>query len=319
MLRLKLQKLCNENIILSYPLHSRVHRMKEEYLFVKREDELGFGISGSKLRKYVSILLAIKNQNKKVALVGSLYSNHILSFLQILKQEKIPYQLFLEKSKSKDLKGNAFFLSLLIKEGEVIWIDKAPEILDETWKNQWNESYFWIPVGGCMEEALVGSLTLALDVVKNEEELLVFFKHIFIDAGTGMSAIGLILGLSYLRREINVHVVLVAGKEIKFIEKLTQFHNQFQALVQESFSIVPYRCLLPVTAKSFGSHNASIFNVIKQTAEEEGLFLDPIYNAKLLLTAKKVTEEESLTGNILWIHSGGALSLSGFQESRLQS
>ncbi len=313
----RLQNLCNLYNLSSFPLHSRVHRMQEEPLYVKREDELGFGVSGSKLRKYVSILPVLKKDNKRVAIVGSLNSNHVLSLLQLVKQEGIGYQLFLERPNESDLKGNAFFLSLLIKKHEVLWVEKVPDLLDNEWKAGWekklDETFFWISMGGCMKEALMGSLTLPLDLLQNEEDLELSFRHVFIDSGTGMSAIGLILGLAYLRKNIKIHVVLVAGKEVEFSEKLTFFHNHLQKLLQESFSIDSYRCLFPVTAKSFGSHNASIFKEIKETAEKEGFFLDPIYSAKLLLTTKKMVKEEGLDGNILWIHSGGALSLSGFQ------
>jgi 1-aminocyclopropane-1-carboxylate deaminase/D-cysteine desulfhydrase-like pyridoxal-dependent ACC family enzyme len=294
--------------------------MRSEPFYVKREDELGFGVSGSKLRKYVSILPALKKAGKKVALIGSFHSNHVLSMLQLLKQEGLPYQLFLQRPVSSEKEGNAFFLSLLIQENEVIWLEKVPDVLQEEWKKTYEEKlgeeFFWIPIGGCMKEALIGSLTLPLDILQNEEELNICFDHVCVDAGTGMSAIGLILGMSYLQKSPQVHVVLMAGKESEFEEKLSFFHQELQTLLQESFPLITYRCVLPITAKSFGSHNASIFQIIKKTAEKEGFFLDPLYTAKLLLTVKEVQLQENLKGDILWVHSGGALSLSGFQNAK---
>ncbi len=294
--------------------------MREEPFYVKREDELGFGVSGSKLRKYLSILPALKKAGKKVALIGSFHSNHVLSMLQLLKQEDLPYQLFLQRPFSSEKRGNAFFLSLLIQEDEVIWLDKVPNTLEEEWKSSWEktleEPFFWIPIGGCMKEALLGSLTLTLDILRNEKELKTRFDHIFVDAGTAMSAIALILGMSYLKKPAEVHVVLMAGKESEFKEKLSFFHEELQTLLKESFPLITYRCVFPGTAKSFGSHNASIFQIIKKTAEKEGFFLDPLYTAKLLLTVKQRQEKEDLKGEILWVHSGGALSLSGFQNAK---
>lgn len=301
-----LQKLCKSLIDSSFSLHSRVHKMKGDDLYVKRDDELGFGISGSKLRKYVSILPYLKKRGKKVALVGSFYSNHVLSLLQLLKQEGIAYQLFLEKPRS--LKGNAFFLSLLIKEDEVIWIEDSSDF-------KVSEEFLQIPMGGCMKEALAGSLTLPLDILQNEEDLNLLFHHIFVDAGSGMSAIALLLGMSYMQKNVHIHVVLMAGKEKDFREKLRFFHAYLQEILEESFPLLLYQILFPITAKSFGSHNATIFQIIKKTAEKEGVFLDPLYTAKLLLTTQDALQKESLGGNVLWIHSGGALSLAGFQES----
>ncbi len=307
MRREKLQNLCRHYTLSSYPIHSRAHKMQEGGLYVKRDDELGFGVSGSKLRKYVSILPVLKKEKKKVGLCGSLHSNHVLSLVQLLKQEGIPYHLFLQKTNSSEREGNAFFLSLLIREEDVTWVEEIPEAAQDL---------FWIPMGGFMKEALPGSLTLALDILHNEEELGLTFDHIFVDSGTGMSAIGLILGMSYLQKSVKIHVVLMAGKEQEFKEHLHFFHKYLEELLNESFPLVSHRLLFPVTAKSFGSHNAAVFQVIKKIAEKEGIFLDPLYNAKLLLTAQEVQKKENLTGEVLWIHSGGALSLSGFQKNR---
>ena len=40
---------------------------------------------------------------------------------------------------------------------------------------------------------------------------------------------------------------------------------------------------------------------------------DPIYSVKLLFESKRVIHEAGITGNVLIIHSGGGLSLAGFQ------
>ena len=313
----RLQKLCSRDALASFPLHSRVHLMQKTRWYVKRDDELGFSISGSKLRKYASILPFIKKEKKPVALVGSFSSNHILSLVQLLKQEGISYQLFLEKTHGA--KGNAFFLSLLLRENEVIWIDQVPSILEKTWTQAWEEKcsreFVWIPMGGCMKEALVGSLTLALDLLQNEQDLGVFFDHVFVDAGTGMSAIALILGMSYLQKKLRIHVVLIAGSCEEFSKNLSYFHEYLQELLGVSFPILTYETHQPSIAKSFGSFNASVRNCIKKTAEMEGIFLDPMYTAKLVTKMQEVVCRDNLTGNIIWVHSGGALSLSGFQEA----
>lgn len=318
--QLKLKTLCKELIDPLFPLHSRVHKMQHAGLFVKRDDELSFGISGSKLRKYVSLLPFLKKQKKTVALVGSPYSNHILSLTQLLKQAAVPYKLFLEKTHIAETKGNFFFLSLLTSKEEIIWIEKAPEFLSSTWtselESQYQQEFVWIPLGGCMDEALPGSLTLPLDILENEKELETTFTHIFVDAGTGISAAALILGYAYLQQKTQIHVVLIAGEKETFEKQLLSFKSTLENLLEEKIpEINNYRTLIPITAKSFGSCNSTILKTIVETARSEGFFLDPLYTAKLLLTTKDTIKKESLEGNILWIHSGGALSLSGFQES----
>jgi len=67
-----------------FPVHSRVHRLNISdalaiECYVKREDELGSLLSGSKVRKARSLVAGLKKQGcKKVGLIGGQYSNHVL-------------------------------------------------------------------------------------------------------------------------------------------------------------------------------------------------------------------------------------------------
>lgn len=311
----KLEALCKAKTLNSFPLHSRVHKMTKENLYVKRDDELGFSVSGSKLRKYASLIPFLMKKEEKIALVGSPFSNHILSFVQLLKQEKIPYKLFLEKPSDMTPKGNFFFLSLLTAKDDITWVDKVPDSLTDEWTSRMGKDLFFIPIGGCIKEGLPGALTLPLDIIANEKEVGVPFDNIFVDSGTGLTAAALILGLHYLKKRTKVHVVLMAGEEAIFEKQLEEFKKYFEKLLEESTGIIKnYRLLRPSTGKSFGSSNATVLKEVIRAATEEGIFLDPIYTAKLLLKTRELMQE-GMKGNCLWIHSGGALSLSGFQEA----
>jgi len=314
-----LQTLIDKRVDSSFPLHSRAHKMQKSPFYIKRDDELG--IMGSKIRKYASILPFLREKQQVIALTGSAYSNHILSFVQLLKQESIPYLLFLEKPKNLKIEGNYFFLSLLTKKEEIIWLDKIPEHLSTTWKQQWEEKYnhplLFIPLGGCMKEGLVGACTLAVDIAKNEEELGVTFDEIFVDVGTGITACALLLGLRLLSKSTFVTFVLMAGTEEEFEKNLSFFHQTIEEDLQAPFPRpIGYRCIFPSTAKSFGSCNTTVLKTIQNVAYEEGIFLDPLYSSKLYLTVKE--KNLSPKGKVLWIHSGGILSLCGFQEALLK-
>lgn len=297
-----LQQFCEENTSRKFCLHSRAHKMQKTNLYIKRDDELPFG---TKLRKYASVLPFLqKNKEKRVGLIGSVYSNHILSFLQLLRQEGFKIKLFLEKPKTSDCKGNYFFLSLLLKPEETEWIENSKTFIPD-------KSLIWIPMGACMKEAFAGALTLALDILENEDELQTEFAHVFIDAGTALSAIALILGFSFLQKKSKIHVVLMAGSQKDFGEKLIFYHNYLESSLKKSVPFpLDFALLEPCTAKSFGSVNQSVLQCITKTAQSEGILLDPIYTSKLLLTAQKMP----LEGPTLWIHSGGVSSLTGFQE-----
>src|SRR5437016_4466946 len=113
-----------------YSLHSRVHPLRsysfdEAKVFVKRDDELGFGISGSKMRKYSSLIpFLIAHKFQEVVLIGGAYSNNVLGLVQLLIENGIKATLFLREDVGDDLKGNRLLLSLLVDEQTIHWISR---------------------------------------------------------------------------------------------------------------------------------------------------------------------------------------------------
>ncbi|BBH52224.1 1-aminocyclopropane-1-carboxylate deaminase [Fluviispira sanaruensis] len=314
--------------MMNYPKTSRIHKLrsiqnKESGIFVKREDELGFGVSGTKIRKYLSLIPFLKNQNfQEVIVWGGAFSNNVLSAVQLLIESGIKPILFFDAKNKNQLIGNYLLTSLFLEKNSIHWLDK--EVLNNkdcvinTYKeNQLKKGIHvgYIEEGANMYEAFPGACSLALDILRNEKENLIDFNDIFIDAGTGLSAIALIICLSFLNVNKKIHIILVAGNEKEFNKSLSLFKNNFEIEIKNKIEfLIPYDFYYPSTAKSFGSINNNIFNIIKMTAQLDGIITDPIYSAKLFNTSKNIIKNNNLSGNILLIHSGGSLSLFGFSE-----
>lgn len=312
----------------SYPCQSRIHPLRSfsfpsTQCYVKRDDELGFGISGSKIRKYRSLLPYLKeNKFEEVALIGSAYSNHILSFVQLLIENGIKPTLFLRGDRERPLQGNALLISLFVPLSEIHWISRL----------DWNEvelkaySYakgrphptFVLPEGGFTPYAMAGALSLPLDLLNNERESQIKFDHIFVEAGTGFMAASLLLGLRWLNHPAHLHIILLAEDEEAFLRRLKECHAMFSALLGKESPFPFYFSLhRPVLSKGFGQVSSSLFKEITTLARNEGFLTDPIYSAKLFIEGRRIIEAMELKGNILFIHSGGALTLTGFK-SQLQ-
>lgn len=300
-------------------VQSRVHRLKfHPECFVKRDDELGFGISGSKIRKYQTLIPFFVNANvKEVVVIGSAFSNHVVGIIQLLIENNIQATLFLRGDKSRSKQGNSLLTSLFVEEDSIHWFSK------EDWKdvNEKAKQYaqskshhtFVLPEGGTIAEALPGALTLPLDILRNEVELNAPFDHIFIDSGTGLMAIAVILGMAWLKRATTIHVVLMAGDEEYFHKKLREYLGYFNTLLKEEMPFPDnFRLHLPILA--FGKVNEKVFDSIRHMARTEGFLVDPIYTAKLFMEGEKLVKQLQLRGRILFNHSGGALTLMGFQK-----
>lgn len=311
-----------------YPNQSRIHPLRsflfdQAACFVKREDELGFALSGSKARKYRTLIPdLLQKEVKEAVVIGSAYSNHVLSLTQLLIENDCLPTLFLRGDPQRDLKGNALLTSLLVPVSSIHWFSKAEwkdiETLADRYVNAKSHKIQVIPEGACMPEALPGALSLALDIIRNEQDYGCRFNHILIDSGTGLTAIALILAYAWMKKPTMIHVLLVAGDQAYFLKQLNNFYQCFCLLMQKDSSQVPFPSLFrlyhPRTLVRFGQINQNLFKGIIQTARLEGFLTDPIYTAKLFEEAKQIIAEQQLQGQILLIHSGGGLTLMGFEE-----
>lgn len=303
-----------------YPVHSRIHQLRsfDQTCYIKREDELGCLISGSKIRKYRTLIPALKKSGcKEVALIGSQHSNHILGLSSLLIENGFAITLFLCPSHEKNLIGNALFSRLLVPETKVHFVDRVnwPQVESIALKwQQEGKNRLFIPEGGEIGHSIAGLATLAIDIVANEKSSSITFKELFIDSGTGLTAASLICAFGYIQKETHIHVMLAASNEASFLQKLQEVKLAFEAILNDSIAYLPpFTLHLPPTAKSFGATNATLFQTIARVAKDEGLFLEPLYSSKLYLLFVKKTLENKLQGPFLFIHSGGLFSLSGFQ------
>lgn len=308
-----------------YSFKSRVHPLKT-FLFegckcyVKRDDELGGVFGGSKMRKYRSLIPFLLAQGfSEVIVIGGAYSNNVLGVTQLLLENGIKPTLFLRGEEDSKPKGNALFSRLLVPSESIHWIPRKAWIevraIADVYCKQLLHKAFVLEEGSSTPSALAGSLTLALDILRNEADLNLNFDHIFVEAGTGMMASTLILAMSWLQKQTKIHVLLMADGKAEFDNALKKFHVGMEQLFNNTFPIpINYHCYMPNTAKSFGTTNKIIFQNIKNFAQTEGFFCDPIYTSKLFSETHRIIAAEKLVGNILVIHSGGTFTLSGFQD-----
>ena len=143
---------------------SRVHPLwrLQKGVYVKREDECSFICSGSKRRKFASLIPFLLSQKIELALlIGGARSNHIVGLASLLREKQIPFQLFLKASHSASIQGNVFLRSLLESDDNIHWISSSDWAQAEEFALEahrpFQKNIFLVPEGGSMQRSCRGS------------------------------------------------------------------------------------------------------------------------------------------------------------------
>lgn len=303
--------------ILPLPLHTRIHPIHNyrENTYVKREDELSAGIVGSKYRKYASIIPFIQKNYDEVIVIGSENSNNVVGLLQLLNENAIATKPFLLKQNNPQPRGNALWLRLLCDEEKITWIERHdwPQVQKIAHSYcQEHKRTLVLPEGGNHHSALYGAMTLAFDIIQNEKQNKCHFPEIFIDSGSGMTSIAMILGFA-AQEDIprKFHITMIAGNRQEYLDLLNKYKIQIADKLQRSIDEKNIIFHKPPTAKSFGAVNTTILNEVKNIARTTGILVDPIYSAKHFLTVKNIPATSSPS---LLVFNGSGFGLAGFQE-----
>ncbi|CAN0157960.1 unnamed protein product, partial [Phaeothamnion confervicola] len=255
--------------------------------WICREDELG----GYKARKYASLIPALRG-HASVRLLGSSQSNNLLQLALRLRQEGIR-PVYVQEGRPGPLRGNGLFSRIVLGDGYGAESEEIREIAE----------------GASCVESLPGALTMAASMAEN------IAVHgapsmIFIEAGSGFSAAALIFGMAFLGLQIPLKVVWLGDARGDFAGLLAGWRPAALALLGEIGPLPSWEILRPPTARSFGSINRTILGEVVRLAQEEGLLVDPIYTAKLTLTARSFPAP---LDSLIYC-GGGPLELCGFQE-----
>ena len=350
-------------LLAGLPVHSRVQALPAALfdavpaagrrVWVKRDDELGsVAAGGSKLRKYISYLASAQARGVRGAVVlGGPQSNNIPAAAALLRQQGIRPFLCLRRPRPPADRteaavpfplpyvGNALLWQPLVPAADVHWVPSdcpidamlvhAAEVARRR-AAELGGAVDVLPEGANHEDAWAGALLLADDVVANAAAAVpapaAMFDHVFVDAGTGLTAAALLVGLAVDGRWAaggppTVHVVLVASSPAAFAAQVE--HGLERAAALLALDAAQLRARLPayhvhvpaVAGRSFGPGTAAVFAAIAKTARRTGLLLDPIYSGKLFAEAEHLLQQDAtLAGDILLIHSGGVPALFGFPD-----
>ena len=268
-------------------------------LFVKRDDLIDPYISGNKWRKLKFILerATIEDKNHLITFGGA-YSNHLVATAAAAAKFGFQSTAFVrgEEVKNEMLLLCSLYGMKLIFTNREGYKDKS--LLFEKKFGQDKNAYF-IDEGGASPEAVMGCTEIV-------DELREDYDHIFIAAGTGTTAAGLLKAIQNKNLDTKLHVIpiLKGGEFIR--EEISKYTK-----ISENLNLH--------TTYHFGGYaktQPELIAFIKSFTAQTGILIDPVYTAKMFYSILDLQKQGKIreTDKILAIHTGGLLGIFGMKD-----
>ena len=292
-------------------------------IFIKRDDCTGLATGGNKTRKLEFLIPdAIKNKAELIVTVGAIQSNHArqtaaacslkgLKCLIILEQRlKDPPDAYMNS-------GNVFLNKLL--GAKIMLCPKDQDILEystkvvEDIKSKGTNVYF-IPGGGSNSIGALGYVECFNEILKENNKY--NLTHIVHATGSSGTQAGLLAGKKYFQSQLQIIGISVRYEkkiqEEKVYNEAKKACEKLKCDVLDRSEVVAYDDYI---GSGYGEPTDGMIEATNLLAKKEAILLDPVYSGKGfagligLIRQKKFTKED----NILFIHTGGAVSLSAYE------
>tara|TARA_Y100000590_G_scaffold446384_1_gene580034 strand:+ start:48 stop:1028 length:981 start_codon:yes stop_codon:yes gene_type:complete len=292
-------------------------------IYIKRDDCTGLATGGNKTRKLEYLMPdAIKNKATLIVTVGAVQSNHArqtaaacailnIKCLIILEQRlKNAPQAY--KSSGNVFLDKIFGAEIITCPAEKDVTNFAQQIIKEK-KNE-GEIPYYIPVGGSNEIGELGYIECIREIIQDQKKD--NFSHIIVASGSGGTHSGCIVGKTYYKKDINI-----IGISVKDNNKVQEEKVYDLAIKGCKYIKCPHpkredvKVFDDYVGNGYGVPTEGMKEAVKLLAAKEAILLDPVYSGKsfdglINLVKNKYFKD---TDKILFIHTGGAVSLHAYE------
>ena len=283
-----------------------VSRLLGTQVYVKRDDLTGLGLGGNKVRKLEYLLADAKAQGAEVVFTtGGAQSNHAMLTAAAARKLGMTPILILKKRGVTARQGNQLLEHLMGVDVRFMDTDDYADIYAEMDRvgRALGKPYYKIPCGGSNALGTLGYVDCAREI--RDQGL--HFDHLICAEGSGGTMAGLALGAKLYLPGTRVTGMMVDSDP--FEEITVRLMREAAALlgadVQVSAEDFDLRDLCgPGYAIPSQEGNAAV----AMMAENEGIFLDPVYTGKAFAGLIAMAREGAFkpTDRVLFLHSGGA-------------
>ncbi len=261
-------------------------------VYVKRDDVMGMGLGGNKLRKLEYLLGdAIQKDSDVLITSGGIQSNHARLTAVAASYAGLEYEIVLTQPVPKDdsaymENGNILLERILDAKMHILpkgadtqqFIDQRVSELQAEGKKAYT-----IPLGGSSPIGCLGYVSCFQEIVTQSKEFNIHFNTVVIPNGSGGTHAGLLAGLKASGVQ-GVHI-----KSYTVLAPLVTATNITYDKTKATLQLIDKN--IPVSKEDidinadflgagYGIPTDEMIKTVKLLARTEGIFLDPVYSGK---------------------------------------
>ena len=298
-------------------------------LWIKRDDCTGLATGGNKTRKLEFLMAAALEANADIIVTqGAVQSNHVRQTAAAACKLGLDCHALLErrvpgKGDNYEQTGNVFFDQMFNTQ-----IEFRPPGLDMNAEAQQvaeklrlhGRSPYFIPGGGSNETGALGYVSSAQELLHQLRENKLTPKLIVLSTGSAGTHAGLIAGFHALDCDIPIMGISVRQPEDVQIDNVYKLAVKTTALLTDKpLSLDRVLVNDGYVGEGYGIPTGGTLAAINMVACNEGILLDPVYSGKGMagLIGQIESGQINSDGEVVFLHTGGAVSLFAYEDQFL--
>ena len=283
-----------------------ISRILGTNVWIKRDDMTGIGLGGNKVRKLEFLLAEAKAQGAEVVFTtGGAQSNHAMLTAACAKKLGMTPILILKKRGVTERKGNQLLEYLMDTDVRFMDTDSYDDIYAEMDRvgKELGRPYYKIPCGGSNALGALGYVACVKEIADSG----MHFDYLICAEGSGGTHAGVALGAKLFMPGTRTVGVMVDSDPFDVITP--GIMRGAAELLQADVEIGPGDVhLLNMCGPGYAIPSKEGNTAIRMMAENEGLFLDPVYTGKAFAGLVRLAKEGAFRpeDNVLFLYSGGA-------------
>lgn len=303
------------------PLH-RLKNMEKELdykqIYIKRDDLTGLGAGGNKIRSLEFILGdAIKRSCDLIIVSGPPQSNLCTLAASACAKLGLKCVIVNNGEKPDNIQGNMLLNYILNTEIHAIGIATKEERdfyvknLYNKYKDEGKRPYV-IENGATTGMGALGYVSATIEMQKQCQKQNLPIKTIFAPGGNGGVAAGLIYANALLDFPFQMNIISVEDDKACLTDHILKTIYELVEITQIPFNheledvcniIDKYR------GEGWGVNTEESTNAVFRFAQLEGIFIENVYNSKVVVGMEAIIKNADVTGDVCFLHTGGFGSL----------